>query len=523
MFVLNSLIQLYLNENKRLYCAFVDFRKAFDCVNRNALWLKMYKSGIGGKCLRIIKDMYSHVKARVKYVGNFSDTFEITIGLKQGEVISPMLWALFVEDLEMYLQNNLDSGISLNEIIIILLLFADDMIIFGNSPVDLQNSLNKLYDYCQNWSLEVNTEKTKIMIFRKKGKPLPHEQFYYNGIRLENIDHFNYLGTVFSYTGNFQHNQEQLIGKSLKALNVLLINCRKYNLKPKLLCELFDSFVGSILSYGAEIFGFSKSKEMERIHLKFCKSILNVRKSTCNAAVYAELGRYPLYIIRYVKILKYWFKVMNTENIILRNVYDCAYKQCIEGRKNWVSDIKKLLTESGFAYVWENPLSVSQKEFALIFKQRLIDNFIQGCFATISASPSLHLYKYLKENCSYERYLDILPSSLRTLIFKLRTSSHSLRIQTGRFGPNRILRNERICIICNSGDIEDEFHFILKCPFYHSLRKRYIKEYFYKNPSTLKLLKLLCSNNKSELFNLALYAKQAFIERMYYFHMINNS
>ena len=113
----------------------------------------------------------------------------------------------------------------------------------------------------------------------------------------------------------------------------MLINCRKYNLKPKLLCELFDSFVGSILNYGAEIFGFSKSKEMERIHLNFCESILNVRKSTCNAAVYAELGRYPLYIVRHVKILKYWFKVINTKNIILRSVYDCAYKQCIEGRK----------------------------------------------------------------------------------------------------------------------------------------------------------------------------------------------
>ena len=55
------------------------------------------------------------------------------------------------------------------------------MNIFGNSPGDLQNSLNKLYDYCQKWSLKVNTDKTKIMIFRKKGKPLPHEKNYYNG------------------------------------------------------------------------------------------------------------------------------------------------------------------------------------------------------------------------------------------------------------------------------------------------------------------------------------------------------
>ena len=149
----------------------------------------------------------------------------------------------------------------------------------------------------------------------------------------------------------------------------------------------------------------------------------------------------------YCKTFKNLEILVNTENIILRNVYDCADKQCIEGRKNWVSEIKKMLTESRFSYVWKDPLFVSQKEFALIFKQRLIDNFIQGCFATISTSPSLHLYKYLKENCSYETYLDILPSGLRTLIFKLRTSSRSLRIQTGRFGPNRILRNERICLI----------------------------------------------------------------------------
>ena len=156
-----------------------------------------------------------------------------------------MLWALFGEDLEMYLQDKVDSRISLNEIIIILLLFADDLVIFGNSPMDLQNSLNKLYDSCQKWSLEVNTDKPKV-IFRQKANPLPHEQFHYNDIRLENIDHFDYLGTVFSYTGNFQHNQEHVIGKSLKALNVLLINCRKYNLKPNKLCELFDSFVGFI-------------------------------------------------------------------------------------------------------------------------------------------------------------------------------------------------------------------------------------------------------------------------------------
>ena len=103
---------------------------------------------------------------------------------------------------------------------------------------------------------------------------------------------------------------------NLKALNVLLMNCHKYKTKLKLLCQLYDSF-----NYASEINGFLKSKEVERIHLKFCKffkNILKVRTSTSNTAVYAELGRHLLrvYLTRYVNIVKYWLKLNNTENIL---------------------------------------------------------------------------------------------------------------------------------------------------------------------------------------------------------------
>ncbi len=75
IFVLSSLIEKTLNDKGRLYCAFVDLRKAFDCVNRNALWYKLYNSGIGGKMLRIARSMYMTVKSCVKHCGSFSDFF----------------------------------------------------------------------------------------------------------------------------------------------------------------------------------------------------------------------------------------------------------------------------------------------------------------------------------------------------------------------------------------------------------------------------------------------------------------
>ena len=114
--------------------------------------------------------------------------------------------------------------------LLILLLFADDMAILGKTPEDLQNSLDSLYDYCNCWGLEVNTKKTKVMVFRKRGRVLPNEKWSYHGNLLETVDNFNYLVTIFNYTGNFAMNQEHLIGKSLKALKLLMYNCRKYNI-----------------------------------------------------------------------------------------------------------------------------------------------------------------------------------------------------------------------------------------------------------------------------------------------------
>ena len=182
--------------------------------------------------------------------------------------------------------------------------------------------------------------------------------------------------------------------------------------------------------------------------------------------VYAQLGRYPLYITRYVQIIKYWFRVINTNNILLKKVYDFAKQDCLKGLNNWVSNVCRLLNENGFSYVWENPFSVNIKAFIPIFRQRILDNFIQTNMSKIEKSPSLVLYRQLNETCNYKKYLDVLPYYLRMFVCRFRISSHSLRIQTDRFSRIRIPRNERICRVCNIGEIEDEYHFILKCPYF---------------------------------------------------------
>jgi len=513
IFILMSIVQNYLNENKRLYVIYVDMLKCFDSIYRNALWLKMFKSGIQGKLLRIVKDMYANVKSRVKSCSSYSDYFSYAVGLRQGEVMSPILFSLFVEDLELYLQDNINSGLSIDDIVLIVLLFADDMAILGKSPAEVQSHLDKLYLYCNAWGLNVNTAKTKIMVFRKRGGLKENEKWTYNGNVIEVVDNFNYLGTVLNYTGSFKLNQEHLVGKALKALNTLLIKCHDFDIKPKIFCQLFDSFVGSILNYASEVWGFSKSDDIERIHLKFCKRLLQVKINTCNVAVYGELGRYPLYVNRYIKIIKFWFKILNNENIIMQIVYKQALHDCNKGYNNWVTNVKNMLNNYGFGYVFENPNVVQVNSFVSEFKCRLVDNFKQEWYGKMNNSSVLDMYKIYKSSLEYEEYLDLLPKRLRLFFVRLRVSAHPLRIQTGRYAQNNIPRNERYCLCCNSVDLEDEYHFICICRCYIDLRNKYISRIFYINPSVYKFHKLLVSSDRLVISNVCKYIKEALVVR----------
>ena len=195
---------------------------------------------------------------------------------------------------------------------------------------------------------------------------------------------------------SFNLNQEQLASKAVKALNMLLINFKKLPLKPKTLCQLFDAFVGSILGYASEIWGYSKSKEIEPIHLKFCKRILHVKLSCNNASVYDELGRYPLYVSRYVRMVKYWCKIQNSENILINHLYNESLKLCNKGCNFCYVQCKKMLIEYGFLYVFDEHFEGYQT--TIFFKQIVIDVYIQEWHGCLERNQVLLSCKHCKTN-----------------------------------------------------------------------------------------------------------------------------
>ena len=154
---------------------------------------------------------------------------------------------------------------------------------------------------------------------------------------------------VFNYTGSFRENQETIVGKSYKALNTLSSNINKYDIQVSVQLQLFDAFVGSILHYSSEVWGYGTFNDIEKVHLNFCKRILNVKGSTSTLGVYGELGRYPLSINRYGRIIKYWCKLLRSNNSIIKAVYNLMFNECTStNKRNWLSNVKTLLDNYDF-------------------------------------------------------------------------------------------------------------------------------------------------------------------------------
>ena len=351
IFSFHILSELFKGTKKKLYCAFIDFEKAFDSVWRIGLWNKLLRSNIDGKCFKIISNMYDGIKAKIKFNGVYTDSFPCQIGVRQGENLSPFLFSIFLNDLETFLTSNGALGLptisakfenELNMYMnLFVLLYADDTILLAETPDGLQKQLNIFSKYCNLWRLKVNAEKTKVMIF---GSRKNQYVYTFNGNVIEIVEHFRYLGVYFARNGSFSFNIKQQHLKATKAMYSLLQKCKSNNLPIDCQFELFDKIIMPILLYGSEIWGFSNTTLLEKLHLiiRFCKYVLKLNNCTPNYMVYGELGRYPLSINIKVRMVTFWGKLVCSQAPKLSlSLYNIAFKTNLR----WAQYIKSIFDE----------------------------------------------------------------------------------------------------------------------------------------------------------------------------------
>jgi len=140
--------------------------------------------------------------------------------------------------------------------------------------------------------------------------------------------------------------------------------------------------------------------------------------------------------------------------------------------------------------LWDNPSSINLKHFPVAYKNAIINDFKNSWLLSLSTSTVLCTYRLFKHDFNFPTYLDCVPRKIRVVFTKLRLSSHQLSVETGRYASNRTPHIERYCLICNSIDLEDEYHFLLICNMYTDIRRKYIDKRNYEKSSVLKCLNL---------------------------------
>ena len=316
-------------------------------------------------------------------------------------------------------------------------------------------------------------------------------------MEMEITSKYTYLGIVFTSGGSFNVAQKTLSDQAFKAIFILNKYLTKFiNVFPSHVLELFDKLISPILCYCSEVWGFNKGKDIEKVHLQFCKRLLAVKHCTQNDFMYGELGRSSFQNKHYLNTIKYWLKVTQTSTIkYIRIAYDCLFSD-LERYPNKINGAWSLLCELGFNVVWLNQSVSNPKIFLSLVKLRLNDTFIQNWNSRSSRALFYRNFNIF----GHKPYLDIVKfEQIRHALTRLRTSAHRLEIEVGRWTkPESVPIHQRLCLICNS--IEDEFHFVLQCGRHIAIRQLYISTYFYRRPNMYKI-ELMTSTNERTIKN----------------------
>lgn len=311
IFNLTNIIKIKESDKKRLYCFFIDFKAAFDRIDRHSMWLKLNQLGVSTKLLKTLQALYENTTSAIWDGKTLSDFFTTTMGVKQGCPGSSQLFILFINDLAEFI----GSGITVNDTLINMLMFADDIVFLADTPEELQHMINRLEQYCLIWNMELNMMKSKVMIAAKGGRRNDNEKWTFSGQEIEICNSYKYLGVTITPRVSLKSHHSERLTVSKNAINRTWNNMLKRDTVPhSAKTHVFNSAVKSITCYASQVWGWKQYDEVEKVQRFFIKKLLCLPQCTPNYMLTTETGLDTLYIYTLRMHFEYVVKVLKLPN-----------------------------------------------------------------------------------------------------------------------------------------------------------------------------------------------------------------
>ena len=257
-------VNYYVNNGSRVFGSLLDASKAFDRLVHSGLFIKLMKRKVPKIFLDILITWHSGLRCRVKWDGCFSDWFSITAGVRQGGVLSPNLYSIYVDDL-IYILKSAGIGCYIRSYFAAALFYADDVALLAPSLKGLQRLLNICQTYCEKWDICLNPKKTKNLFFGNLSAP-SHE-VKINGNRIPWVDKAVYLGLMLKSGRKFECCAKEKVSKFYRSLNsILRIEGRSDDL---VMLRLLETHCVPILTYGIEVLHVRDPDERRQLRVAY--------------------------------------------------------------------------------------------------------------------------------------------------------------------------------------------------------------------------------------------------------------
>ncbi|KAK3545686.1 hypothetical protein QTP70_010891 [Hemibagrus guttatus] len=249
IFMLRQILEQSHEWNSPLYLVFVDFEKAFDSLQRDSLWKILRHYGIPKKLVTIIQDLYKNFECRVIHNNELTEPFNVHTGVKQGCILSPILFSLAIDWLMRSVTEGQRRGIQWTLTTALEDLdYADDLGLLAHRHQDIQQKTERLSEIASTIGLKVNNKKTQVL----RKNVTSNTPIAIDGTPLEDVQEFVYLGSKVTTDGDCNKDINTRVSKANQAFAMLKPIWRTTSLSIHTKIKIFRSNVISVLLYGSE-------------------------------------------------------------------------------------------------------------------------------------------------------------------------------------------------------------------------------------------------------------------------------
>ena len=347
IFNVNLLIQKHLDHQRTIHHNFIDFKKAFDRVWWSGLWWALRGANIDESIIGIIQALYEQSTGSVMYGGALGEDFNITVGVRQGCLLSPVLFNIFLEIIMRSTLEDYQSSISCGGRQLSNLRFADDIDLITGSEHQLQDLTERLVRASSHFGMEISIEKSKLLVNGRLHGPA---YIRVGDDVLEEVHKFKYLGAVIARDGASSMEIKRRLSMATSVATSLTRVWRTVNVKTKI--RLYRTLVIPVLLYASETWTIKadEQRKLEAFENKCFRRMLRVSyvEHRTNASIREEIEHHvgaqePLMSLVKKKKLK-WFGHVTRHDSISRDILQGT----VEGRrprgksrKCWMDNIRE--------------------------------------------------------------------------------------------------------------------------------------------------------------------------------------